>query len=627
MAFNGLEDSNALLLYRVGPVLMCSPTLQVESVVVPPAISRANAASDAEPGMFRSLYGMVRVVDLRVCFGVEASHNRQSQKQSGQIIIVEVIGGHAGFWVDEIEDVIAFPQTGWREVPSHVPRSVFSRALLQGDNIRLYAEFDQLDGFKASGYLRKHIRNLLQATSTEKTVSSEETRSTDNRGSPAQVQSLQSPSTQSQSTQHHAATLTSVNAETEIQPVSDFDKADSAINASIKLPAEPPTSQPGSSPIQSSEKSGTRPGPDAQPAVANQAGSTQRSGVQHHPGSSPGVQPFINRTSAQQSALSGRAQVAQKADSSAQHQPQSKKFQRKGDRVSVLSPDSNGTDALPAVQQKRADTDDFQIKKVPTTAQPEQASIVWLWWLLPLLILFVVLFLLMQNSRLIQGLITQDESSALQTRVNLQLDTVTLQTESLDNDTVQYELSNNAIADAETTPVAQITDALADVIHLEPATGDLTITLNDYEEDNLAERKSALESDSQYTPLQQSSSQMPVSTQIQPSSNDKIVSAETVQAEQSSVEQQTEPTQDARHEEEQVASVEVESVDKAVVKLSRRLQHIVVKGDTLWSITGRYIKKPWRYPEIARLSNIDNPHLIYPGQRVIIVLNYRDRAE
>jgi len=67
--------------------------------------------------------------------------------------------------------------------------------------------------------------------------------------------------------------------------------------------------------------------------------------------------------------------------------------------------------------------------------------------------------------------------------------------------------------------------------------------------------------------------------------------------------------------------------DKVAVQKSRRLQHIVVKGDTLWSITGRYINKPWLYPEIARLSNIDNPHLIYPGQRVIIVLNYKKHSE
>jgi nucleoid-associated protein YgaU len=46
--------------------------------------------------------------------------------------------------------------------------------------------------------------------------------------------------------------------------------------------------------------------------------------------------------------------------------------------------------------------------------------------------------------------------------------------------------------------------------------------------------------------------------------------------------------------------------------------HIVVKGDTLWDIANRYINDPFRYPELARLSKIRNPDLIYPGDRVHI---------
>ncbi len=51
--------------------------------------------------------------------------------------------------------------------------------------------------------------------------------------------------------------------------------------------------------------------------------------------------------------------------------------------------------------------------------------------------------------------------------------------------------------------------------------------------------------------------------------------------------------------------------------------HVVVKGDTLWHIAKKYVNNPWRYPELARLSHIKNPDLIYPGNKVIIILNYR----
>jgi|GEM_PF-1484649 len=47
--------------------------------------------------------------------------------------------------------------------------------------------------------------------------------------------------------------------------------------------------------------------------------------------------------------------------------------------------------------------------------------------------------------------------------------------------------------------------------------------------------------------------------------------------------------------------------------------HIVVKGDTLWDIAAKYLGNPFRYPELAELSRIENPHLIYPGDLIRII--------
>ncbi len=65
------------------------------------------------------------------------------------------------------------------------------------------------------------------------------------------------------------------------------------------------------------------------------------------------------------------------------------------------------------------------------------------------------------------------------------------------------------------------------------------------------------------------------------------------------------------------------NADELTINPNHPETYRVVKGDTLWDISARFLEQPWRWSEIWSVNpQIENPHLIYPGD--VVSLSYQD---
>lgn len=63
--------------------------------------------------------------------------------------------------------------------------------------------------------------------------------------------------------------------------------------------------------------------------------------------------------------------------------------------------------------------------------------------------------------------------------------------------------------------------------------------------------------------------------------------------------------------------------DELALRADAPERYVVKRGDTLWSISARYLASPWRWPTLWGMNReqVRNPHWIYPGDTLVLDRN------
>jgi len=517
MARKAIHDADALLLYRVGPVYCCAPTLTVESVIMPPHLTHPPGSTTAEPGVFKTAQGIVKAVDLRKRFGVD----KEDWLNPGRIIIIEVKGGFAGLWVDDIVDVIQFPQKGWAEVPAGIPKNVFSRTLMLNNVVQLYADFEKIYNFKETGYLRRHIENIKSQISKEE----------------------KSSNTKDEAGINYSVDKTSDQTSEDIHVLDNDNDVEAELILNQGL-------------LKSSEKSKLEDGADiSHKKITSECLSRQDKKEKFN--------KFFEIES------QSDFEINKENSFSCQHE------------------------VIGAIKENIGEVKGELIKSNIKINEENHG---------PLVLFVIMTAAIFAGFYLLLEMAPDSKDGSIDEAINEQIDSARLVEElPVVKESVEYVLSQSIRNEKKANDVSEDNNSFHADIKEDEEGLVIVLTQSGYVYDSVLALKVTGEKESSFEQGERDTAY----------SDDKLRLLESHVSTESEIKKSENKTRI------------IKETKQSNEKVLKSIVHVVVKGDTLWHIAKRYINNPYRYPELARLSEIKNPDLIYPGNKVKIIFKKR----
>jgi len=675
----GIEDNDALLTYRVGPVLCCGPTLPVITITIPPPLTHLPGTSSAEPGIFKHDSYIVRATDLRYRFGVQ----QQRWKQPGQVIVAQHDNITRGYFVDEIKDVIHFPESGWGSLPSHLPGGVFSRTLLLNNVIYLYAEFNKLSTLEGSGYLSEYIEQLEKdkhkesdklKTATVKTTSSLNKQDQSTTNSTIEMATTKSkltfnnvPDTKTKSSldsepiyknpnkdlnkiqssnqrkykkfskNHNIKTTETIqpgsNATnskvSQVENLATDTQMDSKASSSLSQ-TEKKNSNLSKTPIKPTTKTKST-AINAKKSYNKHTGNTKQKTTTRPTTKSSAVSirkkdNAYNSATNSQSSVSNNLHLANREESDLRdnNHPDKYKIQSK-----LKNPDKNQNQNTNTQHTNSTEQNNEQ----PKTNSSSYALLIFVFILLIVAIGLVYYFMQSNTSHFNekininknltpqrQSLATYDsensrgtesDTTTIDTIINRPTEITDIKTVDLDNANDSYEANiNSSSLNAKNSEYHATIKEDSHTITIE-LDGPLPPKINN----NSGEKNNTLSVQATQLPVDAAITVPEIAKQSDNVDVGSITMQDKLDTQKTTSPVTSQPDKKKLTPEGQAKG----NTSLQKTPSSIEIIHIIVKGDTLWAIAKHYLQNPFLYPELAKLSKIENPDLIYPGNRVRII--------